>query len=55
VGQRISNNKIIVTTSKLLKLTPNLNTYMTTTSKQFVSEGSTSKATIIIVATTIDH
>jgi hypothetical protein len=56
VGQQILDNRITITIGKLLKLAPNLNTYLTTTSKQFAfSEGSTSKATIIVVATTIDH
>jgi hypothetical protein len=50
------DNKIIVTIGQLFKLTPYLNTYLTTISKQFVhSESSTSKATITIVATTVNH
>jgi hypothetical protein len=33
VGQQILNNKITITISQLLKLAPNLNTYLITTSK----------------------
>jgi hypothetical protein len=50
------DNKIIVTIGQLLKLTPYLNTYLTTISKQFVhNEGSTSKAIIIVATMAIDH
>jgi len=49
-------NKIIVTIGQLLKLAPDLNTYLTTFSKQSTpSEGNTSKATITVITTTNHH
>jgi hypothetical protein len=33
MGQHIFDNKIIVTIGQLLKLAPNLNTYLTTTNR----------------------
>ncbi len=48
VGQHILENKIIVTIGQLLKLTPNLNTYLITTNKQLAPiEGTTSEAIVI--------
>jgi hypothetical protein len=56
VGQWILDNKIIVTIGQLLKLTPNLNTYLTSINKQFAhSEGNTFKVIVTIVIATVDH
>ncbi len=56
IGQQILDNKITITSGQLLKLVLDLNTYLTSANNQSaLGEGSISKSTVIIVATTIDH
>jgi hypothetical protein len=56
IGQQILDNKITITIGQLLKLTLDLNTYLTSANNQSaLGEGSISKSTVTIVATTIDH
>ncbi len=50
------DNKITITIGQLLKLALDLNTYLTNANNQSaLGEGSISKSTVTIVATTIDH
>jgi hypothetical protein len=56
IGQQILDNKITITIGQLLKLALDLNTYLTSANNQSaLGEGSISKSTVTIVATTIDH
>jgi hypothetical protein len=56
IGQKILDNRIIVTIGQLLKLAPNVNMYLTTISKQLAfNEGITTKAIIIITIVVVDH
>jgi len=56
IGQKILDNKITITIGQLLKLALDLNTYLTNANNQSaLGEGSISKSTVTIIATTIDH
>ncbi len=56
IGQQILYNKITITIGELLKLAPDLNTYLTSANNQFaLGEGSISKSIVIVIAATIDH
>jgi hypothetical protein len=56
IGQQILDNKITITIGQLLKLTPNLNIYLTSANKQFaMGEGGISKSTVTIVVAIVEH